>query len=156
MLVWYTEDNKTVRKKRKGSVFIRRLSLLLCAALLANALAVPASALDSEPAGDVPAHDGYLVKLSGGSVPMMLDADVQYVEDGNFLVVEDRAQAEEIPPEYVEYIEPNYYIELLDTVADDAAPDDSYYTSQWNLSKIGAMTAYNRGLRGGRGQSGIY
>lgn len=124
------------------------MSLLLCAALLANALAVPASALDSEPAGDVPAHDGYLVKLSGGSVPMMLDADVQYVEDGNFLVVEDRAQAEEIPPEYVEYIEPNYYIELLDTVVDDAAPDDSYYTNQWNLSEIGAMTAYNRGLRG--------
>ena len=130
-------------------VYIKRLSLFVCAALLANLLVPQAAALDETPEeSNQPPFDGYIVKLSDDTpLVMTLDADTKYDEDGNFLVVDSLEQAEDIPQDCVEYIEPNYYVELFS--ADNTAPDDDYYASyQWNLQQIGAMTAYNRGLYG--------
>lgn len=130
-------------------VYIKRLSLFVCAALLANLLVPYAAALDETPEeSNQPLFDGYIVKLSDDTpLVMTLDADTKYDEEGNFLVVDSLEQAEEIPQDCVEYIEPNYYVELFS--ADDTLPDDTYYASyQWNLQQIGAMTAYNRGLYG--------
>ena len=130
----------------KGSEPIKPVSLLLCAALLAGLLAPVAAAQEAAVEEDPGSYAGYIVKLSDGMPRMRtLSADASYDREGNFLVVDTLEQTQEIPEEYIDYIEPNYYVELFST----QDPSDPYYADyQWSLQEIGAMSAYRQGLTG--------
>lgn len=130
----------------KGSEPIKPVSLLLCAALLAGLLAPVAAAQEAAVEEEPGSYAGYIVKLSD-DIPRMrtLNADASYDREGNFLVVDTLEQTQEIPEEYIDYIEPNYYVELFST----QDPSDPYYADyQWSLQEIGAMSAYRQGLTG--------
>ncbi len=95
-------------------------------------------------------HDGYIVKLRD-DIPVIQSfyADVDRIGSENLLVVDSLEQAQHIEEEYIEYIEPNYYVELFTTDTPTYTPNDPYYLShQWGLQNIGAMTAHERGLMG--------
>ena len=130
----------------KGSEPIKPVSLLLCAALLTGLLAPVAAAQEAAVEEDPGSYAGYIVKLSDGMPRMRtLSADASYDREGNFLVVDTLEQTQEIPEEYIDYIEPNYYVELFST----QDPSDPYYADyQWSLQEIGAMSAYRQGLTG--------
>ena len=130
----------------KGSEPIKPVSLLLCAALLTGLLAPVAAAQEAAVEEDPGSYAGYIVKLSDGMPRMRtLSADASYDREGNFLVVDTLEQTQEIPEEYIDYIEPNYYVKLFST----QDPSDPYYADyQWSLQEIGAMSAYRQGLTG--------
>lgn len=121
----------------------------MCLSLLFQLFPLPAAAQGG--AQEPPSFDGYIVRLRD-DVPLartMSDEDA-YDSLGNFLVVDDLAQVQDIPQELVAYIEPNYIVELFDD-AEPAlfVPNDTYYQDyQWNLQKTGAMAAYEKGLLG--------
>lgn len=133
---------------------MKKFSFLLCLALVTGFFSPLAMAAETaEPEEETAAFDGYIVKLKENA-PVVYTLDDG--TDPTLLGVADLAEAEAIPAEYVEYIEPNYIVTLL------AAPDDPYYsTDQWNLQSIGAEYAFDLGLTGagvkvGFVDSGIY
>lgn len=136
----------------KGSEPIKPVSLLLCAALLAGLLAPVAAAQEAAVEEEPGSYAGYIVKLSD-DIPRMrtLNADASYDREGNFLVVDTLEQTQEIPEEYIDYIEPNYYVELFST----QDPSDPYYADyQWSLQEIGRHERLPPGAdrRGGEGR----
>lgn len=124
-----------------------RLSLpvLLCLVLCVSPL--PARAL--EPASEAP-HEGYLVKLNSQAGVWALSGGSG--SPGQLLAVDTLEEALSIPEELVEYVEPNYLVELFaaspgGTAAE--APNDPYYAAyQWSLQEIHAYEANRRGLTG--------
>ena len=118
-------------------------------------MAIPnAYALSGAESSDL-GYDGYLVKLKDG-IPqqslVLLEEGAGSSESG-LIVVDSLEEALDIPEELVEYIEPNYLVELFtenetgDVPAD--APNDPYYAGyQWNLQTIHAYEAYRRNLTG--------
>lgn len=92
-------------------------------------------------AGEEPAFDGYIVKLID-SAPRLLAA-----EDRGLLLVETLEDAQAIPAEWVEYVEPNYIITLLGD-GEGETLSDTYYADQWWMPAIGASAAREAGLTG--------
>lgn len=112
-----------------------KLRKLLVPLLLLLALSLPVLA------GEEPAFDGYIVKLTD-SAPRLLAA-----EERGLLLVETLEEAQSIPAEWVEYVEPNYIITLLEGVEGETL-SDAYYEDQWWMPAIGASAAWNTGLTG--------
>lgn len=117
------------------------LKMALAAGLVFSLLipsAVPALAVQPSE------YEGYLVQLKE-------DCGVQTFsekgEDG-LLVVDTLAQARAIPEELVEFIEPNYMVELFDTQVPQAPNDPLYGAYQWNLDAIHAYSAARHELTG--------
>ena len=87
-------------------------------------------------------HAGYIVKLREDH-PRLYAREAE-----DFLVVKTLREAEEIPEQFVEFIEPNYFAELFD-VGEEWTPNDPYYADyQWSLQEIGGLAPYRSGLRG--------
>ena len=84
-------------------------------------------------------HEGYLVQLREG-VRLLSGQETEHL-----LVVDSLAEAARIPKELVEFIEPNYRVELFET----EGPNDPYYgEKQWNLETVHAYAAARAGLTG--------
>ena len=98
-------------------------------------------------AADAP-HEGYIIKLND-FYPRLLSADVT---PAGLLVVDTMEDAEAISKEYIEYIEPNYLVELFDDAIDTDtpwAPSDVYYQDyQQPLQAIDGLALYRAGLTG--------
>ena len=77
---------------------------------------LPALAALAAPAPD---HEGYLVGLREG-VQMLSGA-----EESALVVVDSLAEAQSIPAELVEFIEPNYLVELLEDERRQPRGDDT-------------------------------
>ena len=122
----------------------RAVALMLSALMLSTALPLPAVAAGEQE----PAHDGYIVKLKEGFEPVEMLSEEGVAQGGTDFVVVDRLEdIEELPAEAVEYVEPNYLVELFDTSAGE--PDDPLYKEyQWNLRSIHMSSAYRAGLTG--------
>ena len=103
---------------------MKRMIAIIAVLLAGLWMILPVQAEDAE-------FDGYLVKLRE-DIPMLLSGEAS---DG-LLVVETLDEAEQIPAEYVEYIEPNYYLELFDDITEDWQPNDEYY-AEYHHSSIG-------------------
>lgn len=125
---------------KEGCGGIKRLSLLLCFALLLGA-AAPLAPARAEAAVPEAAFDGYIVALAENPASLRALGDSSAAVP--YLLVESLEEAQELPPEQVEYIEPNYIVELF-----DAPNDPLYVTHQWNLQQISAEAAYAQGLDG--------
>ena len=132
---------------------MKRIPVFLLLALFVCFLAQPAAAAPPERAGAEASadFDGYIVKLSNNkpieamALPDDATTDIRGSDaaNGAYLVVDTLDEAALIPPEYVEYIEPNYIVTL------DGQPDDPLYGEyQWNLRSIGMESAYDLGLNG--------
>ena len=97
-------------------------------------------------AGDAP-YEGYIVKLTDTYFSLFsLDNN-----SAGIMVVETLAETELIPPEHVEYIEPNYIVELFGDTKNSAAwlPNDPYYQDyQHPLQAINGLTPFRVGLTG--------
>lgn len=103
-------------------------------------------------------YDGWLFRVEPDAV--LLAADVPGVEavsaeHGLYRAETQGAALAFAGLEGTTWIEPNYYVTLLDT------PDDPYYGQQWSLKAIGAEAAWGMGLSGagvriGVVDSGIY
>ena len=131
-------------------IHIRRFTILFCAILLAAHLA-PVSFAQHSTAQPQGSWDGYIVKLSDEMPRISTFGLTDAAPSGSdILVVDTLEQAARIPAEYVEYIEPNYLIELFSEEEPASPfPSDPYYTDyQWNLQQIGALSAYQQGLTG--------
>ena len=116
---------------------MKRMIAIITVLLAGLWMTLPVQAEDAE-------FDGYLVKLRE-DIPMLLSGEAS---DG-LLVVETLDEAEQIPAEYVEYIEPNYYLELFDDIAEDWQPNDEYYAEyQAALQAIDGLGGYRHGLTG--------
>lgn len=143
-----------IRKKIRAGM---ALVLSLC-------MVIPnAYALSGDESPDLE-YDGYLVKLKD-EIPQqslfLLDGGDSSWESG-LIVVDSLEEALDIPKELVEYIEPNYLVELFDeneagdepadgvSLSDDSdVPNDPYYAEyQWNLQTINAYEAYRQNLTG--------
>lgn len=94
--------------------------------------------------------DGYLVKLNGYTYQMRLSAlsddgmePVEYID--NLYRIKDPEDVRELADMgLVDYIEPNYILETLES----EGPDDEYYPSQWTLETIGYPSLYSSGYTG--------
>jgi len=124
--------------------------LALAIAVAVVAIAAQASALavgDAPGGGAAVAHDGYIVRFKdapGGAFGALGEQGmgITYAVAGTW------EEAAAIPAELVEYIEPNYLVELLGS---EGAPDDPLYAElQWSLQEIGAESAFAAGLDGSR------
>ena len=93
-------------------------------------------------------HDGYLVKLND-NYPVLYS---HTSNSASIVVVDTLAEAEAIPQEYVEYIEPNYIVELFDNGDDQNviwAPNDPLYPDyQQPLQALDGLALYRAGLTG--------
>ena len=114
---------------------MKRLRNLLLLLLLLTFLTVPTLA------GEEPAFDGYIIKLSDHA-PALFS-----VGDSRLLAVDTLEEAEELPEAWVEYIEPNYRLTLFDT-EDPVDLSDPYAADQWWLEAIEASAAREAGLTG--------
>jgi len=114
---------------------VKLLRNLLLPLLLALVLSLPALA------GEEPAFDGYIIKLSDHA-PALFSAG-----GSGLLAVDTLAEAEELPAEWVEYIEPNYRLTLFDT-EDPVDLSDPYAADQWWMAAIEASAAREAGLTG--------
>ena len=112
---------------------MKLLRNLLLSLLLLTVLAVPVLA------GEEPAFDGYIVKLSDNAPRLF------FTEDRDLLWVETLEEAQEIPEDWVEYIEPSYTIYLL---GEEETLTDTYYTDQWWMPAIDGLAAQKAGLTG--------
>lgn len=133
---------------KKSFVRLGQILLVLCV------LSIPTFA------GEIP-HDGYLVKLTD-HYPELFSLNRG---PANIMVVDTLAEAESIPKEYVEYIEPNYLVELFDlddSLHTDWLPNDPLYANyQQPLQALDGLALYRAGLTGegvkvGFVDSGIY
>ena len=134
------------------------------ALVLSLCMVIPnAYALSGDESPDLE-YDGYLVKLKD-EIPQqslfLLDGGDSSWESG-LIVVDSLEEARDIPEELVEYIEPNYLVELFaeneaedepadgDSLSDNSVvPNDPYYADyQWNLQTINAYEAYRQNLTG--------
>ena len=89
---------------------MRRFAVFMIIIVLCTVFLLPVSAQTAD-------FDGYLVKLSD-EAPRLLSQQ----GTGDFVVVDTLEEALEIPEAFVEYIEPNYAIYLLE----DIAAEDSF------------------------------
>jgi len=89
---------------------MRRFTVFCTVLLLSSFLLLPVSAQTSE-------YDGYLVKLSDEAPRLFSKGDLE-----DFIVVDTLEEALELPEEYVEYIEPNYWIYLFEPAMDGEMP----------------------------------
>ena len=136
-----------------GCDFIKRIAVLLCLTCLIMftgvfTLPVAAADLDKETdQAETLGYEGYIVKLKENALPVsVMRAASAYSESSDYLVVDSLEEAEQIPSEYVRYIEPNYIVTLFDPIL----PDDPLYSVyQWNLQQIGYESAFELGLDGG-------
>ena len=92
--------------------------------------------------------DGYIVKLTDHYPTLYTHSN----SAAGIVVVDTLAEAECIPQEYVEYIEPNYIVELFDNVDDQTViwtPNDPLYSDyQQPLQAIDGLAFYRAGLTG--------
>ncbi len=131
---------------------IKRLAVILCTVILMALISAPGNVAAGQEAdelygqnsdGSDAASDGYIVRLKDN---MLFAAAMTTGQDGSgaYIVVDSIEEAEALPADIVEYIEPNYIVELLDW-----PPDDPYYQSgQWNLQQTGMGKADELGLKG--------
>ena len=134
------------------------------ALVLSLCMVIPnAYALSGDESTDLE-YDGYIVKLKD-EIPQqslyVLGGGDSSSESG-LIVVDSLEEARDIPEELVEYIEPNYLVELFaeneaedepadgDSLSDNSVvPNDPYYADyQWNLQTINAYEAYRQNLTG--------
>ncbi len=95
---------------------------------------------------DETAFDGYIVKLAEDTPSLLSRSSSPQGTTGAYLVVENLEQARRLPAECVDYIEPNYIVELFDYAV---PPNDPLYQSnQWSLQEIHADSAFAQGLEG--------
>ncbi len=95
--------------------------------------------------GNTPEYDGYIMKLRNDAFVLLSDDGPEQVEfcDGVYLIDNPSYAMPYLKSGLVEYIEPNYILELLDDV-----PNDTRYNDQWTLSAIGFPTLYKSGKNG--------
>lgn len=91
-------------------------------------------------------YDSYIVKLKKTNGISLMSAENSVLEPvveewGFYKVGADELEA--LDMSLVEYVEPNYKIELLEEY-----PNDPYYSSQWNMSLVNAPYAWSRGFFG--------
>lgn len=94
--------------------------------------------------------DGYLVKLNGYGYRMRMSAlsddgmePVAYIDD--LYRIKDPDDIRKLADMgLVDYIEPNYILETLDS----EGPNDAFYASQWTLDAIGYPSLYISGYNG--------
>lgn len=98
-------------------------------------------------AGNTP-YDGYIVKLTT-DYPQLFSLENS---TAGIIVVDTLVEAEAIPQEYVEYIEPNYIVELFDDVETSDTvwpPNDPYYPDyQQPLQTLDGLALYRAGITG--------
>lgn len=124
---------------------MKRLLVFLLAVLIA--LPSPAFALEVP---EEPAHDGYLVRLREDTAVLfsVLPEGVEaVVPEAGLYLAETLENIAYFPPESLEYVEPNYIVELFSEEASDAVP--------WNLKMIGADVAWAVGLDGSGVRVGV-
>lgn len=132
--------------------FIKRISIFLCAVMILSLVSQSAFGLAGTadaaemPGLAEPAYDGYIVKLAEDAPSLLSRSSAPQGTTGSYLVVGSLEQARLLPAECVEYIEPNYIVELYD---DPVPPNDPLYQSnQWSLRQIRADSAFAQGLEG--------
>lgn len=109
---------------------LRTVLLTLAAALLLTAAVWAAD------------YNGYIV-CTKRSAPVKGAALMAAQPEDALYLVDTLEEAEKLAAHTeVEYICPNYYMEL------QGAPDDPYYEKQWTLPAINWLPAYEQGLRG--------
>ncbi|MDO5310595.1 MAG: S8 family serine peptidase [Clostridia bacterium] len=91
-------------------------------------------------------YDSYIVKLKKTNGISLMSAENSVLEPvveewGFYKVSAD--ELEGLDMSRVEYVEPNYKIELLDEY-----PNDPFFSSQWNMSLVNAPYAWSRGFFG--------
>ena len=118
-----------------------------CLALLAGLSGLLPAARAAEPD-----HDGYLFRVEADAVLLAADAPgVEAVSPEHGLYrAETRGEALAFAgPEGAAWIEPNYYVTLLD------GPDDPALGAQWSLEAVGLQAAWDRGLTGAGVRVGV-
>ncbi len=125
----------------------RIIPLLLVLLLLVSLL--PTTAFAEEPAPDN-SGEGYIVRLRDTAGLSMLSESEHGLEvispQSNLYFAQSMEQISEcIPESQIDYIEPNYKLQLL-----DAAVNDTLYTSgaQWNLDTLHVPAAWEKGQYG--------
>ncbi len=94
---------------------------------------------------DTPEYDGYIMKLRDDAFVLLSDDGPEQVAfcDGVYLIDEPADARPYIESGLVEYIEPNYILELLDDY-----PNDPNYSEQWTLDAIEYPVLYKSGKNG--------
>lgn len=136
---------------------MKKISLLLVFTFLA-CICIPlfpsASAAPAEPPPS--AFDGYIVKLSDeAAAPDGLDAGVCDLGEGYYSVSDLGAALQLAEEEHIEYIEPNYYVELFSSPSGAVSTDEYYDQYQWNLRDIGFEDVWTAGLYGNGVRIGV-
>jgi uncharacterized repeat protein (TIGR02543 family) len=99
-------------------------------------------------------YNGYLVKLDESAIETGVDETameetVENVVTDDIVVVENPADVLEFAdPEAVEYIEPNYKLEVLGFPEYGKPNDPRYDTDQWGIRYVGAESAWKSGYNG--------
>lgn len=122
---------------------------------LALALALLPRPVLSARAAETADYDGYIVKLAPEAGVLFSAEDLP----GGIFVIDSLDELQDVPEELVEYVEPNYLVELYTLedpgLSEDAGnagtgvPNDPYYEEyQWSLRDIHAEQLFARGLTG--------
>lgn len=125
---------------------MRRQRLLAAAALLAFLFCLfPATAFAAEDETKTANYDGYIMKLRDGASVVPSAAGPEPVEycDGVYLIDDPAEALPYLKCGAVEYVEPNYTLELLDDT-----PNDPEYGDQWTLNAINYQSLYASGKDG--------
>lgn len=127
---------------------LKKIRLILCF-ILAFYLCLPGiSALETKAeAADGLAYDGYILKLKDGAGLLPLDEsgmeEIAFT-DGYYLADNFSEMQEVLDAGMVEYVEPNYILQLQDAVM----PDDDLYAGQWALDLINFPNLHGSGYDG--------
>lgn len=91
-------------------------------------------------------HDGYLVVVKDGTDVDTKNSDIEEVVEDEIYVADSVSDIkEEIPAQEIEYIEPNYVMELCD----EYMLNDNYYDqAKWAQEIMNVQKAWNRGYFG--------
>lgn len=114
---------------------------VLLALLVSLCTVTPVMASDT----NTPEYDGYIMKLRDDAFILLSDDGPEQVAfcDGVYLIDDPNDARPYIESGLVEYIEPNYILELLDDY-----PNDPNYSEQWTLDAIEYPVLYKSGKNG--------
>ena len=92
--------------------------------------------------------DGYIVKVKNTEASLMcVDDELSYIGENLYRADDIDAIYDCVPSENIEVIFPDYICELFDTDY-PITTSDTYFSQQWYLDKIGAVSIREKGLSG--------
>ncbi|MEN6316360.1 MAG: S8 family serine peptidase [Clostridiaceae bacterium] len=129
---------------------MRKIITVILAGMLFISFCLPNPVMASSSEANAPAaYDGYIVKLKNDMPPKMtlFGGNARRIGKGMYKTGSLKEARSIANPEYIEYIEPNYYLTLFEFP--DIDPNDAYYGyNKSNLDNINASAAWKNGMYG--------